>query len=81
MNKTRRRLHNKSAPFLSVSALVLTAYLLPFLKTRLSADNSQKPAVHLKITQRLQERILAPLDPDEHLKVWIYFQDKGITSQ
>lgn len=38
---------------------------------------SQKP----KISRRLQNKLLASLDKDETLKIWIYFSDKGITSQ
>jgi len=38
---------------------------------------SQKP----KISRRLQNRLLASLDKNETLKIWIYLSDKGVTSQ
>ncbi len=61
--------------------IVLMASLTLILKKHASGDDSQNSTANLKITPRLQDRMRASASPDESVKVWIYFRDKGMTSR
>lgn len=70
----------KALIFLLLSWFLLSPGALS-TKIQKIEKKSQSLLHNPKISSRLQQKILASLDKSLPLKIWIYFLDKGITSQ
>ena len=81
MNHRRQFSFPKSSLIFFVFLAIFLAIIPLVFKGQAFPDNTFYTLSNPKITKRLQNRISASANKDDHVKAWIYFQDKGEATQ